>query len=97
MVTVRSTCLTALQNNWGSRFSVFLVYLNVLGGLETIQLVEELEHGALHLTVSAGASLETRGADRVDLVHEDDGGRMLTGHHEKLAHHSRACKKPERT
>lgn len=63
-------------------------HLDVLGGLKAIQLVEELQHGPLHLTVSTRASLQPGRADRVDLVHEDDGGRMLTGHDEQFTHHT---------
>ena len=65
-------------------------HLDVLLRLEAVELVEELEHGALHLAVAARAALDARRADRVDLVHEDDGGRVLARHHEQLAHHARA-------
>ena len=34
-------------------------YLNILGGLETIKLVEELEHGSLHFRVSARRALHS--------------------------------------
>ena len=61
--------------------------LDILGGLEAVELVEELEHGALHLRVAARrAALGARRADRVDLVHEDDRRRVLARHHEQLAH-----------
>ena len=64
-------------------------HLDVLGGLEAVELVEELQHGPLHLGVPpAATALYPRGADGVDLVHEDDGGRVLSSHHEQLANHS---------
>ena len=64
--------------------------LDVLLGLEAVELVEQLQHSALYFTVTARATLDTRRADRVDLVHEDDGRRVLARHHEQLADHARA-------
>jgi len=65
-------------------------HFNLVGSLEAIQLVEELEHRALDLRVAAGLAVLARAADRVDLVHEDDRGRMLARHHEELAYHAGA-------
>ena len=64
--------------------------LDVLGGFEAVELVEQFEHGALDLGVAAAAALDARGADAVDLVHEDDAGGVLAGHDEQLAHHAAA-------
>ena len=61
--------------------------LDVLRSLEAVQLVEQLEHGALHFGVTAAAGLDPGRSDGVDLVHEDDGGRVLAGHDEQLADH----------
>ena len=63
---------------------------DVLGGFEAVELVEELEHGALDLGVATGATLNARGADGVDFVHEDDRGGVFAGHDEKLADHAGA-------
>mmetsp|Transcript_18451 Transcript_18451/g.46679 ORF Transcript_18451/g.46679 Transcript_18451/m.46679 type:complete len:312 (-) Transcript_18451:612-1547(-) len=64
--------------------------LDVVGGREAVQLVEQLEHGALHLAVPAAARVVcARRPDGVHLVHEDDGGRVLPRHDEQLAHHAR--------
>ena len=53
--------------------------LDVLCCLEAIELVEQLQHGALHLAIAATtAAVCSRGADRIDLVHEDDGRRVLS-------------------
>mmetsp|Transcript_38171 Transcript_38171/g.107902 ORF Transcript_38171/g.107902 Transcript_38171/m.107902 type:complete len:380 (+) Transcript_38171:280-1419(+) len=65
-------------------------HLDVLGRLEAVELVEQLEHGPLHLGVAALLALHPAGADRVDLVHEDDGGGVLPGHDEELAHQAAA-------
>lgn len=46
--------------------------LDVLGGLEAVELVQELQHGALDLGIAARGTLHARGADGVDLVHEYD-------------------------
>lgn len=61
---------------------------DVLGGLETVQLVEELQHGALDLRVASRGAFDSRRTNAVDFVHEDDGRRMLTCHDEELAHHA---------
>ena len=42
------------------------------------------------LAVSAAARLYPGAADAVDLVHEDDAGRVLLRHHEQLPHHPTA-------
>ena len=66
-------------------------YLDVLGGLKAVKLVEELQHRALDLAVPTRAPLQAGGADGVDLIHEDDGGRVFPGHHKQLPHHAGAC------
>ena len=53
--------------------------LDVLRSLKAVKLVEQLKHRALHLTVATTARLHTRRSDRVDLVHENNRGRVLAG------------------
>ena len=65
-------------------------HLDVLGGLKAVQLIEELQHGPLDLAVSAAAGLDPGAPDAVNLVHKDDGGGVLPGHHEQLPHHPAA-------
>ena len=62
---------------------------NVLLGLETIKLIEQLQHSSLDLRVATRAALDTSGSNRVDLVHEDNRRRVLTSHHEQLSDHPR--------
>mmetsp|Transcript_8153 Transcript_8153/g.18160 ORF Transcript_8153/g.18160 Transcript_8153/m.18160 type:complete len:277 (+) Transcript_8153:97-927(+) len=62
--------------------------LDVLSCFKTIKLVEQLQHGALHLRVTTLFSLNTRRADRVNLIHKDNGRGVLTSHNEQLTHHS---------
>mmetsp|Transcript_15463 Transcript_15463/g.58588 ORF Transcript_15463/g.58588 Transcript_15463/m.58588 type:complete len:439 (+) Transcript_15463:3359-4675(+) len=62
-------------------------HLDVLGGLEAVQLVEELEHRALHLAV-ASARVGALPADGIHLIHEDDGWGLFARHDEELAHHA---------
>jgi len=64
-------------------------HLDVVASLEAIELVEQLEHRALHLRVAAAAALYPLRADGVDLVHEDERGRVLARHDEELPHHAR--------
>ncbi len=53
-------------------------HLDLVGGLKSVQLVEQLQHGALHLAVAAAAAAVcARAAYAVHLVHEDDAGCML--------------------
>ncbi len=68
-------------------------YLDVLGGLEAVQLIEQLQHRPLHLTVTTWATLQARRPDGVDLVHEDDGGGVFSSHDEQLAHHAGTLRK----
>lgn len=53
-------------------------HLDLVGRLKAVQLVEQLQHRALHLAVAAtAAALSARGADAVNLIHEDDGRGVL--------------------
>ena len=61
--------------------------LDILSRLETVELVEELEHGALNLRVAA---TRARATNAIDLIHEDDAWSILTSHHEELADHATA-------
>lgn len=65
--------------------------LDVLCRLESVELVQQFEHCPLDLRVaSSGPALSPARADRVNLVHEDDAGRVLPGHDKELADHARA-------
>ena len=44
---------------------------DVLSGLESIKLVEQLEHSSLHLRVTP-ASFDSAASDGVNYIHEDD-------------------------
>ena len=62
-------------------------YLDLVGGLKTIQLVQQLQHGPLDLRVSTAtaATAVTPGtADAVHLIHEDDAGGMLPAYQHNL-------------
>ena len=58
--------------------------LDIPPGIESIQLVDDLEHRPLHLIVPSGAIIEARTPDRIDLVKEYDacllGPRHLYQH-----------------
>ena len=51
-------------------------HLDAVVGGEAVQLVEQLEHSALHLAVAAEVAVEALGADGVHLVDEDDARRL---------------------
>jgi len=58
-----------------------------LGGFESVKLIEQLKHSSLHFRV-ASLSVHPRASDRIDLIDEDNAGRMLTCHNEEFSHHS---------
>merc|ERR1712039_832639 len=60
--------------------------LDVGGGAEPVQLVEQLKYGTLHLSVTGLFRVKPLGSDGVQLVDEDDGGRLLLRQSERVAH-----------
>ena len=60
--------------------------LDVGVGLEAVELIEQLQHGALHFAIAGLLAVEALGADGVQLVDEYDGGRLLLGERERVAH-----------
>ena len=65
-------------------------HLHVHRLVETVHLVEELHEDTLHLAVGARVRVEAGGGDGVNLVDEDDGGRVFLGEPEHVPHHPRA-------
>mmetsp|Transcript_22292 Transcript_22292/g.53383 ORF Transcript_22292/g.53383 Transcript_22292/m.53383 type:complete len:281 (-) Transcript_22292:263-1105(-) len=63
--------------------------LDVAARVEAVELVDNLEHRALHLVVAARAVVEARAADGVHLVDEDDARLLRARHLEELTHHAR--------
>ena len=59
---------------------------DALVGLEAVHLDEQLVQGLLALVVSAAQAGAAMAADGVDLVDEDDAGRVLLALHEQIAH-----------
>ena len=55
-------------------------HLDLIGCLKAVQLIQQLQHGALHLTVPAttpATAALSRTANGVHLVHENDRGGVL--------------------
>ena len=50
---------------------------------EPVELIQELEHRPLHLAVAVRVRVETLRADGVDLVNEDDRGRLFLRQRER--------------
>ena len=63
---------------------------DALGGLEAVHLGEHLVERLLALVVTAAEPGAALAADRVDLVDEDDRGRLLARGLEQVAHARRA-------
>ena len=59
---------------------------DALVGLEAVHLDQQLVEGLLALVVAAAEAGAAMAADRVDLVDEDDAGRVLLGLLEHVAH-----------
>mmetsp|Transcript_1778 Transcript_1778/g.3834 ORF Transcript_1778/g.3834 Transcript_1778/m.3834 type:complete len:429 (-) Transcript_1778:221-1507(-) len=64
-------------------------HLDVVARVEAVELVEKLEHRPLDLALAARGGVVALGAHRVDLVDEDDRGRLLFRDAEELAHELR--------
>ncbi|GMS79169.1 hypothetical protein PENTCL1PPCAC_1344, partial [Pristionchus entomophagus] len=64
-------------------------HLDVSSRIESVQLVQQLEHRTLDLALSARVRVVSVGSYSVNLVDEDDRGRVLLRHAEQLAHHLR--------
>lgn len=47
--------------------------------VETVELVEEFEHGSLDFALASGLRFVTFGSDGVDFVNEDNGGCIFGG------------------
>ena len=47
-------------------------HLDLVRGVEPVELVEQLEHGPLHLAIAILAGIESLRADRIQLIDEDD-------------------------
>src|SRR5262245_35934929 len=63
---------------------------DALVGLEAVHLHQELVERLLALVVAAAQAGAAMAPDRVDLVDEDDAGRVLLALHEEIAHPRRA-------
>jgi hypothetical protein len=58
--------------------------LDFFSRAESVQLIEELEHGSLDLSISGFLRVETFCSDRVQLVDEDDRRGLLLGQSESV-------------
>mmetsp|Transcript_11276 Transcript_11276/g.11320 ORF Transcript_11276/g.11320 Transcript_11276/m.11320 type:complete len:211 (-) Transcript_11276:468-1100(-) len=58
--------------------------LHVASGLEAVQLVHNLQHGPLDLTVPIPKASSSHG---IDLIKENDAGLLLPSHLEDFSHH----------
>ena len=63
--------------------------LDVPPRIETVQLIDKLQHRPLHLVVPARPVVESGATDSVHLVEEDDARLLLSRHLEQLSHHPR--------
>lgn len=63
--------------------------LDVSSGVETVKLVNELQHRPLDLVVTTRAVVKPRTTNSVDLVEEDDTRLLAPRHLEQLPNHTR--------
>jgi hypothetical protein len=59
-------------------------YLDVAAVVETVQLVEEFQHGSLDFALTARGGFVTFGSYGVDFIDEDNGGGVFCGDLEEL-------------
>merc|ERR1719376_1942173 len=65
-------------------------HLNVLMSLKTVELVQKFQHRPLNFGITtSGTSFQSGRTNRVDFVHENNGGRMLSRHNEQFTNHPR--------
>ena len=62
-------------------------HFNVSSRIETIQLVDELQHCSLHLVVATGTIVKPSTTDSVDFVEENDARLLTPRHLEELTDH----------
>merc|ERR1719228_2222537 len=65
-------------------------HLDVATRVETIQLVNQLQHGSLNLVVTTSAVIKPGATNCVNLVEEDETGLLRPCHLKEFSHHSRA-------
>ncbi|GMT09450.1 hypothetical protein PFISCL1PPCAC_747, partial [Pristionchus fissidentatus] len=61
--------------------------LDVSSRVESVELIEKLQHSTLNLAFSSRVRIVSLGSYGVNLIDEHDGGRMLLSHTEQLTHH----------
>lgn len=61
-----------------------ITHLDPVVRSETVELVQQFEHGPLHFTVTRLVTVEPLGPDRVELVDKDDGGLVRLGEFERI-------------
>jgi len=63
-------------------------HLDVPSRIETVKLVNQLQHGPLNLIVTTSTIVETSAADGINFVKEDNAGLLTTRHLEELPYHT---------
>ena len=62
--------------------------LDVATIIKPIQLIQQFQHGSLHLTLAPGCRFVSFGSNGIDFVDEDNGRGVLCGHLEDLSNQS---------
>lgn len=65
-------------------------HLDVTSRVESIQLIDELQHGTLHLIIPSCTIIKPRSTNRVDLIKEDNASLLRPRHLKELPHHPRS-------
>ena len=60
-------------------------HFDIPSRVESIQLVDQLQHGPLHFIIATRTVVESCSADSVDFVKEDDTSFLAPGHFEEFA------------
>ena len=64
-------------------------YLDVTSRIESVQLIQKLQHSTLNFTFTPGIRIVTLGTNGIDFVNENDRWRVFFGYSKKFSYQFR--------
>ena len=65
-------------------------HLDVPSRIESVQLINQLQHRSLHLIIASSTVIESSATNSINLVKENDTSLLASCHLEQLSNHSRS-------
>jgi hypothetical protein len=65
-------------------------HLDVAPSIETVKLIHDFKHGALHLIVAALTVVKARATNAINFIKKDEASFLGSSQLEHFAHHTRA-------